>query len=133
MIFQLHGHHNRLHVARLLVELGKLLQESVYGSQANFGSTIDGLFVSACVLIGHAENRPMSASKIAHYLRMPRTTVLRKLDELEKLNMIERRGTVFVIPAKRSSSSDHIERSVKLIKRYAKILDHASILDNQTS
>jgi DNA-binding IclR family transcriptional regulator len=102
-------------------------------AQANFGSTIDGLFVSACVVMGHAENRPMTATKIAHYLRMPRTTVLRKLDELEKLNMIERRGTVFVIPAKRGSTSSHVERSVKLIKRYTKILDHSSILDTQTS
>ena len=75
----------------------------------------------------------MTATKIAHYLRMPRTTVLRKLDELEKLNMIERRGTVFVIPTKRAATSNHIERSVKLIKRYTKILDHSSILDTQTS
>jgi hypothetical protein len=63
------------------------------GDRQNFAATIDGLFVKFVVPIEQAEGRPMSAGKITSYLDMPRTTVLRRLQELCDLKVIICKGT----------------------------------------
>jgi hypothetical protein len=59
------------------------------GDRQNLAATIDGLFVKFVI---QAEGRPMSAGKITSYLDMPRTTVLRRLQELCDLKVIIYKG-----------------------------------------
>lgn len=109
----------RLRVYRLTLELTKIMHYSIYDGM-NFGATVDGLFVGCCVGIGHAESRPMTATKIAHYLNMSRTTVLRKLDELIELGAIERIGHYYVVSERRMGRVDWLNRSNVTIASFAK-------------
>ena len=99
-----------------VVECCLIAQANTYPGQ-NFAATIDGLFVSFVVLIAQAEGRPMSASKIANYLNMPRTTALRRLQELCDLNVIVRKGTKYYVPESRQKPSPHVLAQVRRVLR----------------
>lgn len=98
----------RLRLAHMLVGMSKMVHASFFGSDGNFGADVDAIFIACAVQIGHSEKRPMSATKIAHYLGIPRTTVLRKLDTLIQLNIVERVRHVYFITAERMATDDHI-------------------------
>lgn len=107
---------DRLRPARLLLELARIFNEATYGDSP-LGTSLDGLFVLSCVLIGHAENRVMNVSKLAHYLGMTRQTVTRRLNELLKIGIVERTGQYYYISEERNEQprSLHLRRANNLI------------------
>jgi hypothetical protein len=113
----------RLVVARLFFELGRVFHEAIYGDSKPFGASIDGIMVCCCVAIGHAEGRVMNATKISHYLDMPRTTVLRKLEELMDVGILERTGSYYHIsPGRYADTIQYLERSEHIIAAASKAL-----------
>ena len=72
-------------VRKTLVELTRL-----FSPTANIGEMAMTL---SAVAIGHAEGRPMTAHKIAQYLALPRSTVINRLNNLERLGAVKRSGT----------------------------------------
>lgn len=108
----------RLSIARLLIDISKIYHAGLFGEGANFAASIDAVFVMCCVVIGHAENRPMNATKISHYLNMARTTALRKLDDLEHRGSIVRKGTVYFVSPRQSHDLKHVERIHQLIRSF---------------
>jgi DNA-binding IclR family transcriptional regulator len=44
------------------------------------------------VAIGDIDGKPFSVAKIAAYMRVPRTTVIRRLDRLQSWGLIDRQG-----------------------------------------
>jgi DNA-binding IclR family transcriptional regulator len=57
-----------------------------------FGSRLETFFIGLCVALGQFEGRPFSVTKIAAYMGVPRTTVIRRLDRLQNWGLIYRRG-----------------------------------------
>lgn len=112
---------DRLAIAHMLVEVAKSYHSIIY-PEGNFAANIDGVFISACVFIGDAEHKPMSATKIAHYLGMPRTTVLRKLKDLEARDVIRRHGNVYLISPSRSDKPPVQSKVEKAVRRAAAAL-----------
>jgi biotin operon repressor len=111
---------DRLRIYRLSLDLTRSMHDSLFGGGDHFGSTVDAIFVACCVGIGHAESRPMGAQKIAHYLGMPRTTVMRKLENLIAIGAIERSGNNYYISESRMAILDHIARAKVAIVSTAK-------------
>jgi DNA-binding IclR family transcriptional regulator len=76
------------------------------------------LLVSAAVLVGQVEGRPMNVSKLAHYVRLPRTTVLRKLELLIELGLVVRRGQNYCLSDERAKtiSLEYLKRAKKIIR-----------------
>lgn len=111
---------DRLRISRLTLDLVRAMHSSLYDGRAHLGTKVDTLFVACCVGIGHAENRPMTAAKISHFLDMPRTTVLRKLDELMDIGAVERSGNNYYIAPARQDVVDHIGRANVAIVSTAK-------------
>jgi predicted Rossmann fold nucleotide-binding protein DprA/Smf involved in DNA uptake len=62
-----------------------------------FGADANDLALFAGLLIGTAEGRPMNATKLAHYVGIPRPSVIRKLDALTRRGLVERTGGGFVL------------------------------------
>jgi len=102
--------------AKNIVESCLILQSKMFAGQ-NFGASLDALFVNFVVLIAHAEGRPMSASKIASYLNMPRTTVLRRLQELCHLNLITREGTKYYVSDAQQNPSPTAAQLERMLSR----------------
>jgi DNA-binding transcriptional ArsR family regulator len=55
----------------------------------DFGSILDEIAVCLAVYIGTVEGRPMTYSKLAGYVGMPRSTVVRKVRTLRIRGLIE--------------------------------------------
>ncbi len=88
-----------------------------------------GVLVGCAVCIGHTEDRPMSATKISHFLGVPRTTVIRKLERLIRLDIISRRGHTFVIAPARRGRTDVVTRLIRTTLKFApSIMDGIKIV-----
>ncbi len=57
-----------------------------------FGSRLETFFIGLCVALGDFEDKSFSVAKIAAYMRVPRTTVLRRLDRLQQWGLVYRAG-----------------------------------------
>lgn len=94
----------RLFVARFAIDLNRELYRTLFPTRApGFAGGLDTLMVACCVTIGHAEGRPMSASKIAAFLGLSRMTTTRRLAELEMVGAIERRSRRYYVSEQRNA------------------------------
>ncbi|MCC8946024.1 helix-turn-helix domain-containing protein [Bradyrhizobium sp. Arg62] len=99
------------HLVLLWIELARGLSSAIAPDmQAKFGSRIGNLLIAAAVYIGTIEGRPMSVSKIASFVGMPRATVIRRLHELRRYGTVERVRGTYRTPAdrvKRTRRQEH--------------------------
>ena len=79
-------------MCRLLLDVLRILHEAYAPANEPFGTRIETDFIGLCVAIGDIDGRPFNISKIAAYMHVPRTTVMRRLKRLEHWGLIERRG-----------------------------------------
>jgi DNA-binding IclR family transcriptional regulator len=103
--------HERLIIARMLVEIAQSYRTI---TDLDFR----GLLVGAAVGMGHLEGRPLNASKIAHVLQLPRTTVLRKLGELIERGAVRKCGAAYCLnEAAVNSNSAHVPRVIRVVRK----------------
>jgi len=89
----------RARVARLVLNLLRTVRNA-YTPELTLEEASEFLFLMMHLFIGHAEGRPLSASKLARIAEMPRTTVLRRLAALIELGYLERVGDSYYLTAK---------------------------------
>jgi DNA-binding IclR family transcriptional regulator len=84
------------------------LMQTVHGAYAPvsepFGTRLETFFIGLCVAIGDIDGKPFSIAKIATYMRVPRTTVIRRLDRLQSWGLIDRRGRHYYLHEKTLNS-----------------------------
>ena len=84
------------------------IMRTVHGAYAPvtepFGTRLETFFIAACVAIGDIEGKPFSVAKIAAYMHVPRTTVIRRLDLLQSWGLIDRRGRHYYLHEKTLNS-----------------------------
>ena len=99
----------RLVLCRLMVDM-----RTVHGAYAPvsepFGTRIETFFIGLCVAIGDMDGKPFSVAKIASYMRVPRTTVIRRLARLQSWGLIDRRGRYYHVHEKTLNSLIGIRR-----------------------
>jgi response regulator of citrate/malate metabolism len=71
-------------VYRMLIDILREYHSGYSHVNEPFGMGVETLLIAACVALGDLEDKPFSASKVAAYLGVPRTTVIRRLEKLEK-------------------------------------------------
>ncbi len=69
-----------------------------------FGTRLEIFFIAACVAIGDIEGKPFSVAKIAGYMHVPRTTVIRRLNQLQNWKLIYRQGRHYYLREKTLNS-----------------------------
>ena len=89
----------RLALARAYIALTRVMVNSVFGKKPVDHSL---LLIGCAIMVGHAEGRPMNATKIAHYIGLPRMTVIRKLNEFLRSGVIARHGNVYLLSEERA-------------------------------
>jgi biotin operon repressor len=94
-----------------------------------FGTRLETLFVGLCVAIGDIDGKPFSVAKIAAYMRVPRTTVIRRLDRLQSWGLIDRRGRHYYMHEKMLNSLIGM-RSYQQVRRIlSEATEELSVLD----
>src|ERR1700741_5284994 len=73
----------RLVLCRLMIDIMRNLHGAYAPAAEPFGSRLETFFIGLCVALGQFEEKPFSVTKIAAYMRVPRTTVIRRLGRLQ--------------------------------------------------
>jgi biotin operon repressor len=109
------------------------IMRSVNGDYApateSFGVRLETFFMGLCIAIGDIECRPFSTAKIAAYLGMPRTTVIRRLRELKSWGLIDRQGRHYYLREKTLNSLIGMQGYQRIRQVLYKAAAELSILD----
>ena len=82
----------RLVLCRLMIDIMRNLHGAYAPAAEPFGSRLETFFIGLCVALGQFDEKPFSVAKIAAYMRVPRTTVIRRLGRLQSWGLIHRQG-----------------------------------------
>ena len=84
------------------------IKRTVHGAYApdtdRFGTRLETFFIGLCVALGDMEGKPLTAAKIEIYMSVPHTTVIRRLNQLQKWGLIEHRRHRYYIREKTLNS-----------------------------
>jgi len=72
----------RLVLCRLMIVIMRTVHSAYAPAGERFGTRLETFFIGLCVALGDIEGKPLSMAKITAYMRVPRTTVIRRLDRL---------------------------------------------------
>ena len=109
----------RLVLCRLMIDIMRTVHSAYAPVTEPFGTRLETFFIGLCVAVGDIDGRPFSVAKIAAYMRVPRTTVIRRLKQLQSWGLIDRRGRHFYMHEKTLNSLIAI-RSYQQVRRSLK-------------
>jgi hypothetical protein len=116
-------------ISHFVIDLLRNIHEAYAPRDVRFGATIETFYIGLCLLFGDVERRPFKVSKVADYMNLPRTTVIRRLEVLKKWKLIERRGTHYYVleDALNTPISDRAYRRTRSL--IARLIKNLSDLD----
>jgi len=94
---QVRNARQRLVLCRLMVEIMRTVHGAYAPATEPFGTRLETFFIGLCVAIGDMDGKPFSVAKIAVYMGVPRTTVIRRLDQLQRWGLIGHRHRRYYI------------------------------------
>jgi hypothetical protein len=89
---------------RLMIDIMRTVHEAYVPASEPFGASLEACFIGLCVAVGDLDGRPFSVAKIAAYVGVPRTTVTRKLAQLESWGFIYREGRRYYLREEKLNS-----------------------------
>ena len=90
---------------------------------------LETFFIGLCIAVGDLDGRPFSVAKIATYMGVPRSTVTRRLAQLQSWGLIDRQGRNYYLHEKTLNSLIGL-RSYQQVRRIlSKVTERLSILD----
>src|SRR5262245_62024294 len=119
----------RLVLCRLMIDIMRNVHGTYAPVNEPFGPRLETFFIGLCVAIGDMEGKPFSVAKIAAYMHVPRTTVIRRLHRLQSWGLIDRRGRYYHMQEKTLNSLISM-RSYQRVRRFlSKATEELTILD----
>jgi hypothetical protein len=122
----------RLVMIRLMIDSMRSLHGAYAPSHEPFGTRLETFFVGFCVALGDIEGKPFSVTKIAAYLHMPRTTVMRRLKRLESWNIVDRHAHRYYIREMNLNSLMGMRSYLQIRRIISKAADELTALDTLT-
>jgi hypothetical protein len=103
------------------------MMRTVHGAYApsgeRFGTRLETFFIALCVVLGDIDGKPFSVARIASYVRVPRTTVIRRLNRVQSSGLIDRQGRRYYIREKTLNSLIGIRRVLGKATQELTVLD----------
>jgi biotin operon repressor len=119
----------RLVLCRLMIDLMRTVHGAYAPVSEPFGTRLETFFIGLCVALGDLEGKPFSVAKIASFMQVPRTTVIRRLDQLDSWGLIDRRGRRYYMHDKSLNSLIGM-RSYEQVRRFLnKATEQLTVLD----
>jgi hypothetical protein len=94
----------RLVLCRLMIDIMGTMHGAYAPPGERFGTRLETFFIGLCVALGDIEGKPLSMAKITAFMGVPRTTVIRRLDRLQRRRLIHRQGHHYYIREKTLNS-----------------------------
>jgi len=115
----------RLALAKAYIELTRVMVDSVFGEDPADHSL---LLIGSAIMVGHAENKPMNATKISHYVGLPRSTVIRKLNEFTRIGVVVRHGNFYLLSEERARNrTKYVTEAMRIFNAAEKSLKASSL------
>ena len=86
----------RLALCRLLIDIMRSVHGAYAPATEPFGTRLETFFIGLCVALGDIDGKPFSVAKIASYMRVPRTTVIRRLNRLQSWGLVHSPGALLL-------------------------------------
>ena len=119
----------RLVLCRLTIDIMRTVHGAYAPATEPFGARLETFFIGLCVALGDIEGKPFSVAKIAAYMRVPRTTVMRRLNRLQSWGLIARQGRYYYAHEKALNSLIGM-RSYQQVRRIlSKAAEELTVLD----
>ena len=84
------------------------IMRTVHGAYAPvtepFGARLETFFIGLCVAVGDIDGKSFTVAKVAAYMHVPRSTVIRRLDQLQRWGLIDRQGRHYYLHEKALNS-----------------------------
>ena len=119
----------RLVLCRLMIDIMRTVHGAYAPVTEPFGTRLETFFIGLCVTVGDIDGKPFTVAKIAAYMRVPRTTVIRRLNQLHRWGLIERQGRYYHLHDKALNSLIGL-RSYQQVRRIlSEAVKELSVLD----
>jgi biotin operon repressor len=112
-----------------MIDIMRTVQGAYAPADEPFGVRMETFFIGLCIAIGDIEGRPFSTAKIAVYLGIPRTTVIRRLRELKSWGLIDRQGRYYYLHEKTLNSLIDMQGYQRIRQVLYKVTAELTILD----
>jgi biotin operon repressor len=119
----------RLVLCRLAIDIMRTVHGAYAPTTEPFGTRLETFFIGLCVAIGDIDGKPFSVAKIAAYMRVPRTTVIRRLDRLQSWGLIDRRGRYYYLHEKTLNSLIGLRSYQQVRHLLSKASEQLTVLD----
>ena len=119
----------RLVLCRLMINIMRIVHGAYAPVNEPFGTRLETFFIGLCVTLGDIEGKPFSVAKIAAYMRVPRTTVIRRLDQLQSWGLIARQGRHYYMREKTLNSLIGIRSYQQVRSILSKANEELTVLD----
>jgi hypothetical protein len=119
----------RLVLCRLMIDMMRSVHGAYAPESEPFGTRLETFFIGLCVTLGDIDGKPFTVAKIAAYMRVPRTTGIRRLNRLQSWGLIERRSRHYYIHEKALNSLigmrsyEHVRRILSKATQELTVLD----------
>jgi biotin operon repressor len=120
----------RLVLCRLMIDIMRSLHGGYAPATEPFGGRLETFFIGICVALGEMEGRPFSIAKIAAYMRVPRTTVMRRLERLQRWGVIYRQGRHYYMEDKALNSLLGMRTYQQIRRMLSKAGQELTVLDS---
>jgi hypothetical protein len=113
-----------------MIEIMRSLHEHYAPPNEPFGKRLETLFIGMTLVLGQIEGRPFSVSKVAAYMKIPRTTVIRRLGRLHKWGLLHREGLHYYVHPDALNSMMGMDSYRQIRRTVKKATGKLSILDS---
>jgi hypothetical protein len=119
----------RLAMIRLIIDIMRSLHGAYAPFNEPFETRLETFFVGFCVALGDIEGEPFSVSNIAAYLRMPRTTVRRRLKRLESWDVVYHHSRRYYVREMKLNSLIGMRSYLQIRRMISKATEELTVLD----
>jgi hypothetical protein len=119
----------RLVLCRLMIDIMRTVHGAYAPVGERFGTRLETFFIGLCVALGDIEGKPLSMAKITAYMGVPRTTAIRRLDQLQRWGLIDRQGRNYYIREKTLNSFIGMRSYQQVRHILSKAAEELTVLD----
>ncbi|MBR0793787.1 hypothetical protein JQ615_00095 [Bradyrhizobium jicamae] len=119
----------RLVLCRLMIDIMRNLHGAYAPASEPFGSRLETFFIALCLALGQFEEKPFSVSKVAAFMHVPRTTVLRRLERLRTWGLVHQEGRHYYIDEKALNSLLGMRSYQRIRRLLEKAASELTVLD----
>ena len=119
----------RMVLCRLMIDMMRTVHGAYAPVSEPFGTRLETFFIGLCVALGDIDDKPFSVAKVAAYMRVPRTTVIRTLNQLQRWGLIDRQGRHYYVHEKTLNSLIGMRSYEQVQRILSKATQELTVLD----